>query len=407
MIYFSELRGKKVYTEDHINVGKLDDLIFLVAETAKVTKFIVRDKFKNTSFIPTDYIKEINEEIIIKKAYTTVSLEENELYVLRNLLDKQIIDLIGNKIVRVNDVAFQKKILQGFELYVTGVDVSLLGILRWFKLEYLVFKIINFFNLKISSRFLSWGDIAPLELVRGRVKLRKKEEKLQKIRPEDLADYLERTNVINAGKFLKMLDERHTAEVISNLNLNYQAELFRHYKAEKAAKLLSYIDPDDIVDILVTLPQKKREEIMAFFPEKMKEEIGHLLHLSTTPIGKLLTTEFITVYPNDLVRKVIDKIKKETKDFSFLTPIFVINDDKQLIGVFNLHELILQDLDTPVYKFMIQNVIVARLTTPFEIALSKMLKYKLAALPVVNGEKQMLGMITVVDLYELFLRKIK
>ena len=197
MLYFSEIVGKKVYTEDNIHIGYLEDLIFLVAENPIVTKFVIRDQANQKLIISIDYLQKINKILTIEKEFLVSYLEENELYLVKNLLDKQIIDLKGNKIVRVNDVALQDK----DKLSIAGVDVGILGIFRRLRIGAENFyKIASFFNIKLASQFLSWADIQPLELMRGNVRLRKR-RKIRKIRPEDLADYLEKTNVINARKF--------------------------------------------------------------------------------------------------------------------------------------------------------------------------------------------------------------
>ncbi len=403
MIYFSELRGKTVFSEDKIIIGTLEDIIFQASETPLVSKIVVRGKLKDKLIIPIKYLYNFGSEIIIGKDYDVVELEQNELHLVKNLLDKQIIDLKGNKVVRVNDVAIQDKA----GLYVAGVDIGILGILRWFRLEKPIYKFLAVFGIKLSSEFLSWGDIQPLELMHGEVKLRKKEEKLKRIRPEDLADYLEKTNIVNVGKFLRILDERKAAEVLEHLNLNYRASFFRHYNVDKSARLLALIDPDDAVDILLTLPAKKRQQVIELLPSEKKSQYNHLLKFSDTQVGSLLTTEYLTVGPNDHVKEVLKKIRLETKEFYLLNTIYVLNEKKELIGVFNLHELLLQeDPETPVYKFMIQDVLVTHLTTPAEIVLSKMIKYRLTAFPVIDDNKNLLGIVAISDLIQLFLHKI-
>ena len=403
MIYLSELKSKEVYTEDNIKVGILEDLIFLASERPDITKIVVRDLSDNKITIPINFIKKINSIITIRKDYQTSDLVENELHLVKNLLDKQIIDLKGDKVVRVNDIAIQEK--DG--LYIAGVDIGFLGILRWLKLEDFLYKIARTFHFKPASPFLSWVDIQPLELTYGRVKLKKEEKRLEKLHPEDLADYLEKTNIINVKKILKMLDEKFAAEVIGKLNINYQTTLFKQFTPEKAAKVLILIDPDEAVDILLTIQIKKREEIVNFLPEKKRKEIKELLKLSETPIGKLLTTEYLTVFPENTAREVVDKLKSETSDFFSLINIYVVNKDNQLIGVFNIHELLLQVPDRAVYKFMIQNVIVVHLTTPVEIAMRKMFKYKLVHLPIIDDNKKIHGIIAIMDVLESIQPKIE
>ena len=404
MLYFSEIVGKKVYTEDNIYVGYLEDMIFLVAENPIVTKIVIKNQAKEKLIISTDYLQKINKIIRIEKNFLGTNLEENELYLVKNLLDKQIIDLKGNKVVRVNDVAMQDK----EKLSIAGVDVGILGIFRRLRIGAdNFFKIASFFNIKLASQFLSWADIQPLELIRGNVKLRKKEEKLEKIRPEDLADYLEKTNVINARKFLKILDTEKAAEVIGNLNINFQTALFKHFQIEKAAKLVSFLDPDEATDVLLTLSKKKRDEVMEKLSPQVKNKIIHLLELSNEPIGSLLTTEYLTVGPEDTVRHIVEKIKTGTKDFSSLYNIYAVNKENQLIGVVSLHEVMKEDLDMPLYKFMTQNLIVIHLTTPAEIAMKKFLKYHLSSLPVINQEKRLEGVVNFDDITNYVLDRIK
>ena len=112
-------------------------------------------------------------------------LIENELYIKKNLIDKQIIDIGGNKIVRVNDVSLQElNTPEKYELSITGVDIGLLGILRRMGIESVAYNLLHMFGYNLTSQFLSWGDIQPLELTQGKVRLKKREEKLQDMRPE-------------------------------------------------------------------------------------------------------------------------------------------------------------------------------------------------------------------------------
>ena len=404
MLYFSEISNKKAYTEDNIYVGYLEDLIFLVAENPIVTKIVIRDKTNQQLIISTDYLKKIGKELYIEKEFLVGCLEENELFLVKNLLDKQIIDLKGDKIVRVNDVALQDK----EKLSIAGVDVGIIGLLRRLRIGADNFyKIASFFRIKLTSKFLSWADIQPLELIRGNVKLRKKEEKLEKIRPEDLADYLEKTNVINARKFLNILNTEKAADVIGNLNINYQTALFKNFHTDKAAKLISFLDPDEAADVLLTLTKKKRDEVIGKLSQNVKGKILHLLDISKEPIGALLTTEYLTVSPEDTVRQAIEIIKNQAKEFSSLYNLYVVNKEKQLIGAVNLHEILREDLDTPLYKFMTQNLIVIHLTTPVEIAMKKFLKYDLSALPVTNQEKRLEGIVNFDDITNYVLDRIK
>ena len=400
MIYFSELKNKKVYTEDNVFVGRLRDLVFRATENPLITKVMIVSQSKEQMMVPMEFIKKLHGDLgdaILRKHYEEEPLAEDELFVGKNLLDNQIIDIAGDKMVRVNDVAIQEKP----EYMLAGVDIGVLGILRWFGMEDRANRLLGAFKVNISSRFLSWGDIQTLELTRGHVKIKKEQTKLDKIRPEDLADYLEQTNVSNISNIIKMLDIQRAADVINNLNLNYQIELFKQFDVEEAAKIIKHMDAEESADVLATLTKRKREKIMELIDEKTRHAIEYLLKLSKSPVGDIITTEYMTVNPHQSVRDVIDAIRQTTRDFNDLHYVYVLNKEEQLVGVFSLHELLLQQLDSQVFKFMHPNVTTVYLSTPESVVLQKLLKYKLYALPVVDPEKHLIGLVTFDDVSEL------
>ena len=277
MLYFSELKNKKIYTEDNIYVGKLKDMVFQASEAPNITNLIAKSHKKDL-MIPLLYLKDINKEITINKGFKTSELKEDELFMVQNLLDNQIIDITGDKLVRVNDIAIQDK--PGY--FISGVDIGLLGIMRWFGFDDYLIRLSKKFNINLASQFLSWADIHPLELSRGHVKIKKELTKLQKIRPEDLADYLERTNVSNISRILNIIDEQTATDVIENLNINYQTELFRQFEPKKGAKIIAKIDAEEAADILISLSKKRRKEILDALDNKTFEKINHLLNLSNS-----------------------------------------------------------------------------------------------------------------------------
>ncbi len=393
MLYFSEILNARVCREDGALLGKLKDLIFRADERSLVTKVVIRTTRGDHRIIPIQSVKRFDEVFTLSTEFKYSDIEENELFAVRNLLDKQIIDIQGNKIVRVNDILIQDK--QQFLLY--GFDIGTLGILRWFGLDKAAIRVMRAFGLKARNNVLSWKDIQPLELAKGRVQLKMEEEKLEKIRPEDLADHLEKLDIRNMKKFLSFMSDDQSAEVMENLTSTWQTTLFTHLSAEKAARLLSLMDPDEATDIVLTLTPKKQEAVMQQFSPEKHKEINYLLGLSTTPIGDLITSEYLTVQTTATVREIIHAVQSKTRNYSFMDYVYVCNPKQQLVGVFTLHELLLQKSDTPAYKFMTQNIIVIYLTSPKELTIKKMLKYRIHAIPVITNLKQMLGIVTFDD----------
>lgn len=395
MLYFAELSGKKVMIADGSVIGRLTDFAFLATDQPLITKLRI-DTTVGHILVPVSSVQAIKDVVTLTPGFETVGVSENELSVKIHLLDQQIIDLKGNKVVRVNDVVIQEKPY----LVIAGVDVGLLGIARWLKLEQKLNRFISVFGTTLRSDFLPWENIQPLELSRGKVQLKQEESKLTKLAPEDLADHLERLSVKNISKILDLLPNEYEADVVQNLNVTRQRAFLRSIKPEHAAEILSKVDPDEAVDILLTLSEHRRSLITPFIAPEAKQQIDYLLSLATTDIGNLITTDFFTALPNETALKVRRRIKTDTTLEKPLAYVYIINDKKELIGVCNLHELLLAEGDSPMYKFMIQNVVAVYLTTPPEIALKKMVKYKIYSLPIINEKRQILGVVTIDDIVE-------
>ncbi|NTU46648.1 magnesium transporter [Candidatus Roizmanbacteria bacterium] len=406
MLYFSELLNKKVITEKQQELGTLTDVLFLYEEEPKVVKIVVKTSHPShlnvpSLTIPITNLVKLNTHIIVHEDYESLPPIEQEMSVSEYLLDKQIIDLVGNEMLRVNDVVIQDSPYY----YISGVEIGALGILRRLGVEKQFTKALQFININLSPQLLSWGDIQNIELGQGVIQLKQREEKISKLHAEDLANYLEKTNIKNAAKLLKVLDKKKSADIIENLNITYQDELFHALKPDRAASFIDVMEPDDAVDILLTFSQEKRNDILELVTPRQQKKLKHLLGLSKTPVGHALTSEFVTVLSDATVQDVFKTLRDETNEFSRLSTLYVVNEKQQLVGVFNLHELILQKPDTPVYKFMIQDPIVIHLTTPIEIVINKLFKYKLAALPVLDKNKEILGIVTMDDMGDFVLKK--
>lgn len=407
MYYFSELRRLKVYGPTMRELGIVGDAAFEVADYPLVKKILIKKHKGSPILIDLKDVQDFNGKVVLREGYKQVDLNQNELFIAEGLLDKQIIDLANNKVVRVNDVVVQeKKNEASFEMVITGVDIGFLGLLRRLRVERLALQIANLVRYKAISTTLSWADIQQLELKEGVVKLKLKAEKLKAVHPEDLADHLEKTSEKNVRGFISMLGLKQASEVIKHLDIEYQRDLFENWPAEQAVKFINLIDDDETVDILLTLTEEKREEIIELMPMEEREKIRHLLAYSNTPIGSRMTTDYIIVPTDITTQRVYELVRQETGTFFFLSSIFVVNDRDQLVGVFNLHELAMQAGDTPVFKFMETNVIVARLTTPIEIVIKQMLKYHISSIPVIDKNRNILGIVTLDDTSDLLLEKI-
>jgi magnesium transporter len=395
MLYFSELFGEKVFTEKKTYVGKVKDFLFLPVATPLITKLIVTFHGKEI-LVPIKHVHKNGIGFVIDTNYTQSVKSEEEVSLLNNLQNQQIIDIDGVKIIRVNDVI----ISDAPEFVVSGIDIGALGVFRWIGAAKIVATILSRFGATYKSEFIPWSDIQPEGVGKKRIVLKKELEKLKKIHPEDLAEHLEQATIRNVIKALHVMDKDTSARVIADLNLDYQKEILGRYSAEHAGQILSLIDPDESVDALLVLEKAKREEILPFIEKNKRKQIEFLLHHAKTPIGHLMTTDYLSLPADITIKTAIEKIKNQTAEFSELMYVYAVNKDTQIVGVLNLHELLLQKVDSPLFKVMNQNLILSRLTTPKEIVLRRMLKYHIYAMPIVDENRVLLGIVSLQDISE-------
>lgn len=395
MLYYSELRGKTILAGD-LYVGSLDDIVFKVSPSAPVTKLFVKKLNGQKFFLPYSAVERIGKRIHIDANFVPVELEENELFVGKKLSDQQIIDINGSNMVRVNDVVF----IQQPMLHISGVDVGALGLLRWFGLEDAVCSLVRIFKQEITPRFLAWIDIAPVELARGRVMMNQTDSKLKRLKPEELAGHLDKMNLRNVKRIINLFDDEYAANIVGKLNISSQAALAKSFTPQRTASILSLIEASEVVDILLALNRHDRDKIINLLDKGKQQEIKRLMGLAKTPVGHVVTNEYVTAKPNETAGNVLHRLRDVNNDFKDVRYVYVVNEDNQLIGIFTLYELIMQKNDNSAYKFMIQNPVAVQLITPKELVIRKMTKYRLNSLPVITEKRHMLGVINIHDLLD-------
>lgn len=405
MLYFSELYGEKVFTESRKYLGRVRDFYFLPAETARITKVALQAARRQSTLleVPLSYFRKNGIGFIVKDDYEISTKTAEEMSLFSTLQNQQIIDINGEKVIRVNDVIINTLP----EYTISGIDIGIIGVFRWIGAANLFADLLRRFGLTYKSSYIPWSELQASEIAKNRIVLKKEQEKLHKILPEDLAEHLEKASIHNIIKTLRVMDKDISAQVIADLNLDYQKEIIGRYSSEHAAQLLALIDADEIVDVLLVLEKSKQQEILKWLPAEKRRQVEHLLQHAKTPIGHLLSTNYLAVAADSTIRSALTKIHREGGNFSELLYVYVFNQKNQVVGVFNLQELLIQKPDRPVYKSMNQNLVLGRLTTPVEIVLSRLLKYHLYAMPIVDDNRQLLGIVSLQDIAENILAKEK
>jgi magnesium transporter len=323
----------------------------------------------------------------------TYSATEDDIFLSRDVLDKQIIDTDGARVVRVNDVELVR--ISG-KLYVSNVDVGMSGILRRFGLGPTVKKVTSALHLRQPSGVISWDNV---ELLRHDqfMRLRVPADKLADLHPADMAEIISDLNKLETGQFLEALEIDKIADTLEQVETEFQASLVEHMDDEKVADVLEEMEPDEAADLLAVLPEERSRRLVNLMEKDDADDVRMLLAYPEDSAGGIMTTEFACVPSIVTAEQAIALLRKAQDEVETFAYVYVTDSVNHLVGVFSLTELIFAEPQTCVSDFMEDRVkVVHPLDDQDEVA-QIVTKYDLLAVPVVDEQNAILGIVTADD----------
>lgn len=403
-LFLSEILKKPILDPRGDEVGRLRDIIIAKSEyLPKVTEIIV-ERRKDMYRIPWDDLDLFNKRIISAKAYSDdlipYDMNAGDLLAVRDILDKQIVDVNGVKVVRVNDIK-----LEGYEseAVLIAVDVGIRGILRRLGMERKGEDILRMARVTLPNNLISWNYLQPLHPKLSAISLTVPRQMLSELHPADIADIISRVSHHEGAAFLKNLDVDVAAETLSELSSETQVEIIRGMDPEKASDIIEMMAPDEAADVLGDLPAEKAKEILSHIEKEEAEDIQELLGHEGDTAGGLMTNEFIAYHPGISVRDTIERFRKDTSEIETVYYIYLIDEGERLIGVVSLRDLLLADPATSVSDIMETKIKTVTPGTDEKVVAGIISKYNLVALPVVDSNGILLGIVTVDDILDRIL----
>jgi magnesium transporter len=399
MAFLSEILGHTITDIDGRYIGKLEDLIAREPADAVhpiVDAVVIKDKNK-TIILPYSLVMALFAPSIPLKCrvdeITPYEPAENDIYLSRDVLDKQIIDTDGARVVRVNDLELVR--VNG-TLYVGNVDIGMLAILRRLGIERAARRITSLLHLPDSQTFISWDDV---ELLRHDpfMRLRVPVEKISELHPADVAEIISDMNKLESGELLQALDMEQLADTLEEVETEFQADLVENMPDEKVADILEEMEPDEAADLLAELPRERSRGLLALMEREESEDVRKLLSYPEESAGGIMTTEYACVPPEITAEEAIRYLRQNAADAETLFYVYVTDPQEHLMGVFSLKELVFAEPTAPVEDFMISHVKSVHLTDEQNEVAQVITKYNLLAIPVVDDQDVMHGIVTADD----------
>jgi len=318
----------------------------------------------------------------------------NEILLKQDLLDKQIVDIEGRKVIRVNDVSLDD--VEG-RLRVVAVDVGAAGLLRRLGMEGAFRTIARNLKLAVPERYIDWEDVDPLEATIASVRLRVPHAKLAELHPADLAAIIEELAPRDRLGVLASLNDEDLADVVEEMEPETQVDVLEDLTPERAADILEEMSPDDAADLVADLDQDTRDEILALMERDEAEEVQELLGYPEDSAGGIMTTEFIVLEDHLTAGGAIDRLRELEPDAETIYYVYIAGDEGQLVGVLSLRDLIVAKPDVPIRDVMIREPVAVSVTANQDEVAEVVAHYNLLAVPVVDEHGVLQGIVTVDD----------
>lgn len=403
-VFSSEIIRKPVLDPRGEEIGRVHDLVIVKGEPLPKVSALLLSRKKKLYCLPWSDIGIFNKKIISSNVFSDslkpYEKSEEDLLVVRDLLDKQIVDVNGAKVVRVNDIK-----LEGIEAeaVLIAVDVGVRGLMRRLGFERGGEDLLKLFRKKIPYNLISWHYLQPIGPKLTRVSLTVPRQMLSELHPADIADIISSVSQKDGAAFLNNLDIETAAETLSELEPDVQKDIISGMETEKAADLIEEMPPDEAADILSDLPADKAKEILENIEKEEAEDIQELLGHEEDTAGGLMTNDYIAYAPQMSVSEARERFKTDAKEVENVYYLYVLDPQERLIGVTSLREMLLAEPDCLLADIMETNL---KTVPPGEdemVVAETISKYNLLALPVVDEEGYMHGIVTVDDVVDMLL----
>lgn len=404
MIYLSQLMGNPVYAADGEKIGTVSDLGIATGEVfPRVTSLAFKGPGRTPFMISwRKYVDTYDEkEIHLKVPAVEIRfsyLQPDEVLIARDILNKQIVDTRGMRVVRVNDLKLSDT--SSTQLRLLGAEVGARGILRSLSpaLEHVALKVARTFGHPIPERIIAWSYMDLVERDLSNVKLSVSHKTLDDMHPADIADIIERLDPRLRGQVFAQLDDEQRAGAMAEFDDDAMAaELMGGMNEREASRMLSEMDPDDAAELVSELDYDKAEKLLRLMGVQEQRAIRQLLGYREDTAGRIMTSEFAALPEDKTAADAVELLRGLDEDFESVRYVYLSDEDNKLSGVVTLNSLIVAEPETPLADICTREVITASPEDDQEDVAEDIAKYNLLAMPVVADDGHLLGIVTVDD----------
>lgn len=410
-VALTELLGKPVYDSTGTHAGRVREVAVCPQEDPTHVCFLVVRTRTGDRLLNRSAMAELSGSI---RAETPVSEwppyvgSEGVLLLERDLLDQQIIDVHGRKVVRVNDVELHADTSNHHVIFRVGaVDVGARGAVRRLLRGVVPHGALQPLLARIRPKMIPWEFVDLIETDPARrVKLKISHDRLARLHPADIADIVEELAPAEREAVFETLDEEVAAEALEEIQPKLQKSIVESLDSDRAADIVEEMDPDAAADLLGDLPKETSEEILEEMEPEQREEVAELLEFGENTAAGRMTTDYMALTSTAKVADAIEMLRNFQGGIETVSTIFLVADGDKLVGAVPLQKLVLASADTPLMSLSAEPLVSCHAGASEKEVAELFDKYNLFALPVVEDENRLTGVITADDVISLLRSKL-
>lgn len=404
MLYVSQILNRPIFDARDEKIAVINDVLVRYGdeEYPPVIGLVARYRRRNF-FMPSHNLTNLS---LHGAKMTSAILDltpfirrEGEVLLGKDVLDNQLIDVDGKRVVRVNDV----QLIETGDIWrVTGADVTLQGFVRRLMPK-------GFYGSDRPVEVIDWADVGYLatDTATVTVKLKSSKDKLSRLHPVEIAQLAETLSPVHRTEVVESLDDEIAADTLEEMSTGAQARILEEMDEERAADILEEMSPDDAVDVLDEMDDDKAQELFDLMEDHEKADVAELMLFDHDTAGGLMTTEFVT-FPKDLtVGETIARLREMAETPNMIYYMYVVEEEGswKLCGLISLRSLILADPTRRLEDVMRSEFRFAHPSDSAADVAQTISEYNLLALPVVDDMGEIAGIVTVDDAMEILLPK--
>ncbi len=402
MLLFSQIIGRPVVDAKGTILGRLRDLIASGGSYPAVKALVVEGMNHQRFAVAWEQVEDLQGSSVrlgVTKRYIVLyETELGDVLLSEQVLDRQLTDVEGHKVGRVNDIQLGKT---NSHYRVLAIDPSTRGLLRRLGIE----RAISLVGIRPEDHLIPWEKLQPVQDPAPSLQIRVPRTTIPRLHPSDLADIVDQLSVRESSSLIEAMDDETAADTLEEVSSRRQVQILREMESSRAADILEEMGPDEAADVLADMPAKKAAELLSLMEEEESQEVRELLAYPEDSAGGIMTTEYISLPESLAIGEALEQFRERAQAVDNVYYVYVVDrpEVERLIGTISLRELIIASPDRTLAELVDRSPITVRLNDSQETVAKVIAKYNLLAVPVVDDENRLQGIVTVDDAMDILL----